>query len=540
MAPEVNEGYGKARGRRTPQEGGAETTGATGSHAVGIDDPVLATPGSPDIPGPAADPERTTALETSRVRGAGAAHESYSATVPAEADQLRQGHRPAGGEGRNADDGGDKARGGPRDDRDRHEPAKDREGGRAGSGDDHRRRSGPSQGFSLGRILLYSAAVSLACGVAGAWGYSAVFGPKKAAGTQVSSQDSGAGRSSDSGRSDASGNDPDADPGEGRGSGADSTRPGGELGSSKLLQAQAAWMAAVKELKESKAAEAEARASDRETRAVLDFFKETVLSAGRPQEGSLSETFWNGGHGQDLSLRKALDSAESRASGAFGERPMAEASVREILGQAYLGLGEPGLAVKQYERALALRQAEEGSDHPDTADCRNRLAVAYRLAGLVSEGGSLFERKPETPAKASALAVRGEALLLEKKPAEAELPLRECLTIRQRILPDDWSTFDAESALGGALAAQRKYEAAEPLLVSGYQGLKLRESAIPAEDRPRVDKARARLAELYESWGKPDEAMKWRTRAEASPSRGTATLPAKAPSVTTASPGHAH
>ena len=168
---------------------------------------------------------------------------------------------------------------------------------------------------------------------------------------------------------------------------------------------------------------------------------------------SLTEAFWagTGGQGKDITLRKAVDAAESQVADTFMDRPTAEASVREMLGLAYLSLGEPARAVQQYQRSLALRESMQGVDHPDTAECRNQLAVAYRLAGRTAEAGRLFARNPNSPAYASALAVRGSMLLLENNPAEAELKLRECLTIRQKIQLDDWTTFDTMSILGEAL-----------------------------------------------------------------------------------------
>ena len=126
----------------------------------------------------------------------------------------------------------------------------------------------------------------------------------------------------------------------------------------------------------------------------------------------------------------------------------------------------------------------QGVNHPDTAACRNQLAVAYRLAGRTAEAGRLFDRNPNSPAHAAALAVRGSMLLLQKKPAEAELKLRECLTIRQKIQPDDWTTFETKSILGEALLEQKKFADAEPLLLSGYEGMKHREDAIPPRTSP--------------------------------------------------------
>jgi hypothetical protein len=278
----------------------------------------------------------------------------------------------------------------------------------------------------------------------------------------------------------------------------------------KFQQSEATWKAAAQELRYAQASAEAARHAEQDAKDVLDFFKKTLLSAGRPGGGTLPAAFWAAGKGQDVTLRQALDLTESRIAETFADRPLAEAAIRELLGLGYLNVGEPARAVQQYRRTLDLREAIQGAAHPDAAACRNQLAVAYRLAGRPTEAALLFDRTPNTPGHAAALAARGLTLLLEKKPAEAELKLRECLTLRRKIQPGDWTTFDTESALGEALLDQKKFAEAEPLLRSGYEGLRQRADAIPAQDKPRLTKAIERLVELYEAQGKADEAAKWR------------------------------
>ena len=184
----------------------------------------------------------------------------------------------------------------------------------------------------------------------------------------------------------------------------------------KLQQLEETRKATAKERDVAQAAEKAARRSEEETKAVLDFFTKTLLSAGRPGDVSLSDTFWAGGQGKDLTLRKAVDVAESQVAEAFADRPLGEASVREMLGLTYLNLGEAAQAVKQYERALELREGMQGVSHPDTAACRNQLAVAYRLAGRTVEAGRLFDQNPNSPAHASALAVTDRCCFTRKNP----------------------------------------------------------------------------------------------------------------------------
>jgi len=187
-----------------------------------------------------------------------------------------------------------------------------------------------------------------------------------------------------------------------------------------------------------------------------------------------------------------------------------EASIREMLGLGYLTVGEAQQAVKEYQQALMLREAVQGPNQPDTAGCRNQLAIAYRLAGKTVEAGKLFDRNPVSPAEADALAARGLTLLVQKKPEEAELAFRQCLNIRDKIQADDWTAFDARSCLGGALLDQKRYADAEPLLLSGFEGLRQREASIPTAEKPRLTWALERLVRLYDAWGKQEDAMKWR------------------------------
>ena len=108
---------------------------------------------------------------------------------------------------------------------------------------------------------------------------------------------------------------------------------------------------------------------------------------------------------------------------------------------------------------------------------------------------------------------------------EAEAVLRECLTIRETVEPDDWHTFNTKSMLGAVLvgqakqlqatdaaAPQSKFTEAEPLLVQGYEGIQQRADKIPHEGKTRPTEALQRLVDLYTAWGKPDEAAKWQQK----------------------------
>jgi hypothetical protein len=66
--------------------------------------------------------------------------------------------------------------------------------------------------------------------------------------------------------------------------------------------------------------------------------------------------------------------------------------------------------------------------------------------------------------------------------------------------------------LGGSLLGQKKYAAAKPLLLSGYEGLKQRENGIPTAGKPRLKEALQRLVQLYEATGRPEQAAEWKQK----------------------------
>ena len=68
-----------------------------------------------------------------------------------------------------------------------------------------------------------------------------------------------------------------------------------------------------------------------------------------------------------------------------------------------------------------------------------------------------------------------------------------------------WRTAMAESAEGAALVGLSAYQDAEPLLLSSHAVLS--DSAMGMA--LLAEQSHARLFELYQAWGKPDEASKY-------------------------------
>jgi tetratricopeptide (TPR) repeat protein len=154
------------------------------------------------------------------------------------------------------------------------------------------------------------------------------------------------------------------------------------------------------------------------------------------------------------------------------------------LATGYSEAGRWDRSIPLLEEMLKLREKKLGRNHPDTMRTVGNLGVNYNYAGRLSDSLPLLEealanaRKSlakDSPELARPLAAYGRALLQARSFTEAELQLRECLAIREKVQPDDWRTFNTRSHLGGALLGQKKYAEAEPLLRQGYEGMKARE-----------------------------------------------------------------
>jgi WD40 repeat protein/tetratricopeptide (TPR) repeat protein/tRNA A-37 threonylcarbamoyl transferase component Bud32 len=110
---------------------------------------------------------------------------------------------------------------------------------------------------------------------------------------------------------------------------------------------------------------------------------------------------------------------------------------------------------------------------------------------------------PDDPELARAIGPLVGTLLQEKKFREAEVLARECLSIREKRIPDEWRTFNARSMLGGSLFGQNQLDEAEPLLLSGYEGMEQRKDKIPPESQRLLAEAKERLDKFFAATGRP-------------------------------------
>lgn len=166
-----------------------------------------------------------------------------------------------------------------------------------------------------------------------------------------------------------------------------------------------------------------------------------------------------------------------------------------------------------YSQALDLNRKLLGNQHPEIGLDLANLAEARDAQGdlpgaekYYREALAILQKtvKPEDFRLCFVETNLGSVLVREGAPPqlrEAETMLRSALAAEEKTLPAGaWDIANTQSELGGCLAAQRHYSAAEPLLVGSFPTLRAK---LGANDPATVTRARGRIADLYKGWGKP-------------------------------------
>ena len=194
---------------------------------------------------------------------------------------------------------------------------------------------------------------------------------------------------------------------------------------------------------------------------------------------------------------------------------------RSSLASAYLAANRPADALRLEVETVRMKESKVGPDHPATLTSRGNLATAHERLGHWTDAEALRRicvasrrksTKPDSPPLAADIVTLGNNLLRQRRWLEAETLLREGVAISRQAQPDNWQISYATSLLGEALLGQGKNTEAEPLVTSGYEGMKARASKIPAPRRDELVEAAERVVRLYEAWGKPEQAAAWKTK----------------------------
>jgi tetratricopeptide (TPR) repeat protein len=172
-------------------------------------------------------------------------------------------------------------------------------------------------------------------------------------------------------------------------------------------------------------------------------------------------------------------------------------------------------------QGLAIRSKLSGNPSVVVAISLNNLACILEKGGALAEAESkhrealamrrkLYGNDNQFSTQSAGNLV--QVLVRRGKLTEAETLAREYLAVCERLFPEDWKTSNFRSLLGSSLLGLQRHAEAEPLLLSGYAGMKQREDKVPNEGRRHIKETLQRLVQLYEQTNRPDQLAEWRKK----------------------------
>jgi serine/threonine-protein kinase len=221
--------------------------------------------------------------------------------------------------------------------------------------------------------------------------------------------------------------------------------------------------------------------------------------------------------------RGELDEAErlERENVATSERALGPEHPNTGTSKGNLGLvlnakGDAVAAEPLFRESLRVDRRTFGETSSQYASSMNNLARSIERQGRLVEAQLLLEdavrigrtqMSDDNPRQIIFNLNLARVRIMRGDGAGTEEVIRRALSARQHVFPStDWRIAEAQSLLGASLLAQKRYADAEPLLLAAEKTLK----PIPGhQQRERID-TRARLAALYEQWGRPQLAAAYR------------------------------
>ncbi|MEM7200117.1 MAG: serine/threonine-protein kinase [Planctomycetota bacterium] len=202
-----------------------------------------------------------------------------------------------------------------------------------------------------------------------------------------------------------------------------------------------------------------------------------AAAAGDPDQRAeieLAVAGLHAGQGRAERAHALVDQVLQRQCARFTTPSERLAATVESAAGVDLVLGADERAASRFEEAVAMRAQLAGAGHASLVGSTARAGLAHQRAGNRERAGSLLQ---------SAFKV-ASATLPEWHP--------DHLLVRGRYA--HW------------LLEQGRHADAEPLLRGSYET----QVGLAGEDHPIAQQVRGLLAQLYESWGKPDLAREWR------------------------------
>jgi tetratricopeptide (TPR) repeat protein len=265
----------------------------------------------------------------------------------------------------------------------------------------------------------------------------------------------------------------------------------------------------------------------RDAQALLD----GSLATGAPLDIEVIDAmdlygWWKFMAGQASEGRTMSEAALKMSRGAFGNTSRGVVQPNRTLAWLYLGMRRIDAAVTQFNETVRVDRASLPPGHVFTGMDVAGMGAAYRKAGRAADAQRALEEAlnawkwgtdVNTPTPISIPAVLCELGLTLNEEArfdEAERMFRESLrlyglgrmkTLGLRVHP----RARAAGGLGTALAGQRKFTEAEPLVVQAFGELKANESSYGGDASGMVREASDAVVTLYTAWGKPQKVTEW-------------------------------
>jgi tetratricopeptide (TPR) repeat protein/tRNA A-37 threonylcarbamoyl transferase component Bud32 len=181
-----------------------------------------------------------------------------------------------------------------------------------------------------------------------------------------------------------------------------------------------------------------------------------------------------------------------------------------------------------FTKVIEVRRRTLGDEHRSTLKTMNNLAMQYLEQGNYVQAEPLFtnifeirRRVLGTEHDDTLLTMDSLAMIYleQQKYPEAEHLLRQSLNGHVKNTGDSWRRYRCQALLGSSLCGQMKYAEAEPLLLSGYEGMVKREASIPVGSRSALEECAERIVQFYRDWGKREKAAEWQQKLQSTDRR---------------------
>jgi eukaryotic-like serine/threonine-protein kinase len=219
------------------------------------------------------------------------------------------------------------------------------------------------------------------------------------------------------------------------------------------------------------------------------------------------------GRGNSVTVRDVFDEAvRTLDAGSMMRYPEVEAAVRQTIGNAFEGIGEPAAAEANLRQALALGKQVYGAEHRVVANCMLDLARVLQQTKLAE--GELLAREAlamqhrlfgdEHPDMAQALNYLGCILKSREELTEAEALFRQSLAIHLKFFGEEGRSLPrAYRDLGEVVIKSGRLDEAEPLL---GKALEL-DRKLLGEEHPDTAHTKIAKAELLSAQNKSPQAL---------------------------------